>query len=276
MIRKADSLFDVCLTCATLREAKALIDVISLQSDVQFSSSWSEHYKYYSTTIQNHKGESLTIHVSWQSGYGPDTAISHLITILNECNPRFVGMTGVCAGDKRKVKLGDLVIASSAFIYDDVMSFKDPQQQSVKVYSTNIDRTYFNKVLDAWARFVTKQKLPVNQELSGETPPHPTPHISPMACVSTVRRDNPFRHIQTLVSETVALDMEGASVYHTAASFSGPHSLVVKGVCDYADSEKNDDYHEYASRVSAAYMVCFIKEYVTSDLAPAFLLSTDR
>jgi hypothetical protein len=70
--------------------------------------------------------------------------------------------------------------------------------------------------------------------------------------------------------------MEAASFYHVVASFPDLRSLVVKGVCDYADSAKNDDYREYASRASAAYMVCFIKEYVTSDLAPAFVLSADR
>jgi hypothetical protein len=70
--------------------------------------------------------------------------------------------------------------------------------------------------------------------------------------------------------------MEGESFYRTVSSFSGLHSLVVKGVCDYADSDKNDEYLVRAAKVSAEYMVCFIKEYVTSDLAPAFSLSTDR
>ncbi len=280
MIRKADSLFDVCLTCATFREAKALIEVISLQCDVRFTSSRAEYYEYYYTTVQNHKGEFLTIHVSWQSAYGPDKAIAHLTTVLNECNPRFVGMTGVCAGDKNKVKLGDLILANCAFMYDDVMIFEDSQQQyqqDVKLYYTNVDSTYFSKVRDVWAQLEMQQALPISREPSGEIPLHPTLlHITPMACVSTVRRDNPFHNIQKLVSETVAIDMEGASFYHTVARFSGPHSLVVKGVCDYADSEKNDKYHEYASKASAAYMVCFIKEYVTSDLTPAFFLSTDR
>lgn len=93
-----------------------------------------------------------------------------------------------------------------------------------------------------------------------------------MASVSTVRREEPFGNIQTLIREAVAIDMEGASFYGTVANFPSLRSLVVKGVCDYADCEKNDDYHEYASRVSAAYMVYFIKEYVTSDIAPDFLL----
>ncbi len=29
--------------------------------------------------------------------------------------------------------------------------------------------------------------------------------------------------------------------------------LVIRGICDYADSHKNDDWQEYASTVAAAY-----------------------
>lgn len=277
-IGKVDTPFDVCLVCATFREAKALMDVISLECNAQFTSALSKHsgYEYNYTTIQNHSGESLTIHVSWQSAYGPVKASAHLKTILKECNPRFVGMTGVCAGDKGKVKLGDLVVASCAFTFDDVMSFEEgqrQQQQTVMLYHTNVDRTYFNRAFDAWTQCVAKQERPGDQGLSSVvTPLHLTLHITPMASVSTVRRDEPFGNIQTLIREAVAIDMEGASFYGTVANFPSLRSLVVKGVCDYADCEKNDDYHEYASRVSATYMVYFIKEYVTSDIAPDFLL----
>ena len=276
-IGKVNTPFDVCLVCATFREAKALMDVISLECNVQFTSALSKHsgYEYYYTAIQNRRGEPLTIHISWQLAYGPVKASAHLKTILTECNPRFVGMTGVCAGDKGKVKLGDLVVASCAFTYDDVMSFEEgqqQQQQTVMLYHTNVDGTYFNRAFNAWTQCIARQERPGNQGHSSIAPLRPTLHITPMASVSTVRRDEPFGNIQALMHEAVAMDMEGASFYCIAANFPGLHSLVVKGVCDYADYEKNDDYHEYASRVSAAYMVYFIKEYVTSDLTPDFLL----
>lgn len=262
MIRNAYSWFDVCLVCATSEEAKVLIAVISDQCNVQFTNSRSERYDYmyYYATIENNKGEPLTIHVSSQSGYGPVKASEHSANVLKEYNPRFVGMTGVCAGDKRKkVKLGDLIIANYAFMYDDVMVSENPQQQDHQVvkYYANIDSTYFDRVC---TQFGSEQKLP---------------RITPMACVKTVRRDEPFHNIQTLVPDTLALDMEGASFYEAVSSLSSAHSLVVKGVCDYADSEKNDEYLVDASKISAEYMVCFIKDYVTSDLAPAFLFSAD-
>jgi nucleoside phosphorylase len=143
----------------------------------------------------------------------------------------------------------------------------EQSQQHIQRYYANVDSTYFN---DVWVRLEAKQ------EPFGKTSLHPALHITPMASVGKVRKDNPFDKIQTLVREAVAIDMEGASFYHTTASFSGTRTLVVKSVCDYADTEKNDEYYEDASRISAIYMVSFIKEYVTSDLVPAHLPSINR
>lgn len=96
----------------------------------------------------------------------------------------------------------------------------------------------------------------------------PQLHIAPVASGHTVRGDNPFEEIGQFVRTTAAIDMEGAAFYRAATGFPGTHSLWVKGVSDFADSEKNDIYHDYASTVSAVYIICFIQEFVTSERFP--------
>ena len=44
--------------------------------------------------------------------------------------------------------------------------------------------------------------------------------------------------------------------------------LVVKGVCDYADSAKSDIFHDYAARASALYALSLIRAYVTYERLP--------
>jgi hypothetical protein len=51
---------------------------------------------------------------------------------------------------------------------------------------------------------------------------------------------------------------------------------LVKGVCDYADADKDDTYHRYAAEVSAMYMLCFIREYVTSARIPERIPELNR
>jgi hypothetical protein len=69
-------------------------------------------------TITNDAKEHLTIQVSWPAGNGPEEISLHTSAILDEFRPRFAGMCGICAGDPKKVKLGDLVVANKAFKYD--------------------------------------------------------------------------------------------------------------------------------------------------------------
>src|SRR5260370_20121377 len=93
--------------------------------------------------------------------------------------------------------------------------------------------------------------------------------IGVMASGTPVRGDNPFPWLrETYNRNTVALDMEAATFYDALHDFSDIHALVVKGVCDYADMDKNDMYHDYAAHASAVYLLTFIQEYVTEHTMP--------
>src|SRR4029077_7123648 len=99
-------------------------------------------------------------------------------------------------------------------------------------------------------------------------PLHPTRHIAALASGSAVRSDDPFRHVQTPVRKAIAIDMEGAAFYRAIADFPGTRSLLVKSISDYADSAKDNSYHNYAGLLSAVYILAFIQEYVTDTLMP--------
>lgn len=336
--------FDVCIVCAMPEEAEACIKEISRQCDVSFHKAFSPHTnrEYRHTVIQNKKGERLTIHVSWSPGYGLIETGLHIRPILDEFRPRFVAMTGICAGDKRKVKLGDIIVAERAFAYDtgkflmgedgrqeyerdtdtwhpqpDVLQFvrmfddwKSAVADLKRPYSRyqqrdwllsklleastprlyDIEESELNKYAPDWRGIIQELQTGANPYLTREMViadasrvrelryaevgfPFKDPslvalHIAPMASGSAVRSDNPFNSVRIPVRGTVAIDMEGASFYRTVADFPGIHALLVKGVCDYSDGDKDDSYHQYASSVSATYMLCFIREYVNVDLMP--------
>ncbi|KAF2999902.1 hypothetical protein E8E13_008562 [Curvularia kusanoi] len=57
----------------------------------------------------------------------------------------------------------------------------------------------------------------------------------------------------------LAFEMEGAGAWE------GTSTIVVKGVCDYADSHKNDDWHDYAAGSAAACMKALLEEWPVFD-----------
>ncbi|BDI28609.1 hypothetical protein CCAX7_006600 [Capsulimonas corticalis] len=330
---------DVWIVCALAEEAEATTKVIAEQCGVQFTDDYAKQnnkrqYKW--TIIKNDVGESLNVRVSWAPGAGPQEMGLHLQALLNEMPARFVGMTGICAGERDKTALGDLIVGERAFLYDQGKVVLNEHGQpvhkhDVETWGPNRDTLQYVRSFDGWKPLVAKlprrptrrqqrdwlidwllqnptlslndipdpeidahapnvvqiaQKLPkiftkkyqltatyrkINRRFDPayHDPKASKAHIVPVASGNAVRADNPFAQIQTPIRSAIALEMEGATFYRIVSKdFPGAHSLFVKGVCDYADPEKDDSYHHYAAEASALYMLSFIQKYVTEELMP--------
>lgn len=332
---------DICILCAMEEEVKAFIDQTSRICQGVFQSTIGPHTKrdYRYTTIQNNKGEPLTLYVTWPPNNGPEETSLHFKDTLRELTPRFTAMTGICAGDKTQVALGDIVVAERAFRADTgkIVSGRRSRKEQlydVHTYQPDSDILQFVRMFDTWKQALKGLKRPLSREqqrdwlltrlleeatprvddipgkelkqhapdwwdivpalqkgepryLTGERalidktmirdffyarksfphrdPREPRRFIAPMASGSAVRADNPFEEIRRPVRGTLAYDMEGATFYRTVAEFHGLRALLVKGISDYADPDKDDSYHQYAAIVSAIYMLTFIQEFVTSE-----------
>lgn len=264
-------LFDVCVICALPEEVRAFLATVRPHCDNDFEEHTSPRYgySYRSGTLKNDKGELLTLHISWLPRYGPQEMILHLSHILEECQPRIAVMTGICAGDSDRVHLGDLVVAERTFTYDNGKFELDEQNRSVHLHDTltyqlDANILQFLGLFDKWKPLVEQLKEPRSMPNQHKI----VCHIKPMASGSAVRADNPFKDVQAPVRGTVAIDMEGAAVGLVMHRYPLTRWLIVKGVCDYADGEKNDTYHDYAASASAAYALSFIQAYVTTEQLP--------
>ncbi len=266
--------FDVCVVCALPEEARAFLEILQQHCEGAFEEHVSSRYHYSSrfATIKNNKGELLNLHISWLPRYGPQEMTLHLSRVLEECQPRVAIMTGICAGDAQQVQLGDLVVAERTFTYDNGKFTLDEQGRSVHLHDTltyqlDANILQFLGLFDDWKPLVTRLKRP-------SYPPGQHKrrkiacYIKAMASGSAVRADHPFEVVRAPVRGTVAIDMEGAAFGLVMSRHTQIPWLVVKGVCDYADQNKNDAYHDYAARASALYALSFIRAFVTRERLP--------
>lgn len=272
-MEKPGQLCDVCIVCALPQEAAAFLEVVKQQCGVTFESRISprHRYMYCCATIRNARGEPLSLHISWLARYGPEEMTIHLSHILEEYQPRIVIMTGICAGDAQQVQLGDLVVAERTFTYDSgkfvLESGKQVHQPDTTTYQLDYTILQFLGLFDDWKPLVARLKrpsLPGSRLKRRET----RCHLKAMASGSAVRADQPFAEVQAPVRRTVAIDMESAALGLVMSHHPLVPWLVVKGVCDYADQDKNDVYHDYAARASALYALSFIQTYVNNELLP--------
>jgi tetratricopeptide (TPR) repeat protein len=274
-MEKPPQSFDVCIVCALPEEVSAFLEVLRSQCEDAIEEGTSSRYRYpfRSAKIKNKKGELLNLHISWLPRYGPQEMTLHLDHVLQECQPRIAVMTGICAGDAQRVQLGDLVVAERTFMYDAGKFTHDEQSKLIhehdtQTYQLDANILQFLQLFHEWKPFIARLKRPPFS--SGQPAPHRKVmcHIRPMASGSAVRADHPFKEIRTPVRGMVAIDMEGAAFGLVMSRHPAIPWLVVKGVCDYADQDKNDAYHGYAARASALYALSFLRAYMTNEHLP--------
>jgi len=283
-MEKHAQLFDVCIVCALYEEAEEVLYEFSARCKVSFDKAFSrtDLYEYRYTTIKNNRGEPLTVLVTWLADNGPVRTGLHLKPFLQEFRPRFAAMTGICAGYKEKdVRLGDLIVAEYAYHYEvgkDTIGKDGQKKHEIQTitYGVTPQILQYARSFQDWREPVARLKHPkvkqekINGSESLKKRP-PTCYIAPIASGMAVKEDEPFPWLREYINrKTLALEMEAATFYLTLQEVSslGIHSLVVKGVSDYADGSKNDEYHKYAERASAIYLLYFIREYVTNTTMP--------
>ncbi|HEY1348025.1 MAG TPA: hypothetical protein VGF67_00195 [Ktedonobacteraceae bacterium] len=269
-MEKYSQSFDVCIVCALPEEARAFIEVIQQQGDaIEKRISPRYQYSYRFVTVKNGKNEGLNLHISWLPRYGPQEMTLHLLHVLEECRPRIAIMTGICAGDRQHVRLGDLVVAERVFAYDNGKFMLDEHDRKVHLHDTmtyllDANILQFLKLFDEWKAPVALLERPSLLPEQGEI----TCHIRAMASSGAVHVDQPFDDVRTSVNGAVAIDMEGAAFGLVMSRYPLTRWLVVKGVCDYADRTKSDTYHDYTAQASALYALSFIRAYVTNEQLP--------
>jgi nucleoside phosphorylase len=72
-------------------------------------------------------------------------------------------------------------------------------------------------------------------------------HYGPIASANTLMKDALVRDKLTSTKGVLCFEMEAAGL------MSHFPCLVIRGICDYSDSHKNDEWHGYAAMVAAAY-----------------------
>src|SRR2546425_4642574 len=262
--------FDICIVCALAKEAEAVINEFSGRCKVHFKQAFSKinGYEYQHATINNNRGEPLTALIIWMPFTGPIETVNSVRSLLEEFHPRFVAMTGICAGYREKVALGDLVAAAYAFHYEEGKVEADGNGQDRlhpewRTHGTDKRIVQYINKFTAWETPVAEMKQRViGRELQKSERPRCL--IAPIASGMAVQGNNPFPRLLEHNRKALFLDQEVAALYQTLNEFPDIYFLAVKGVCDYGDKDKSDDYHEYAERASAIYLLYFIQEYVTN------------
>ncbi|MBR6411428.1 MAG: hypothetical protein IKS35_08610 [Clostridia bacterium] len=194
---------------------------------------------------------------------GMTAAAATSMKVIYTFRPRYLIMVGIAAGvvksELEDQRYGDVIVPDVVWNYS-AGKFVSPEKAEIQYGNMGF-------LPRSTAEYLPEEILPYLKAAaaSEDNPCHV--YIGPMACGSTVvaNRELLEKQIYTQYQHTAGLDMESYAVVYAAnhANDPKPTPIIVKSVCDFADSSKSDEYQRFA-----AYSSCEFAKFLYEKILP--------
>lgn len=179
--------------------------------------------------------------------------------------PKFLVMSGICAGIKGKVNYGDPVIADPCWdwqrgkhvVKDGTQEFEMRPEQIPLAHELRSRWEQFKADKEYWSRL--KQEWPNAPETELKI------RLGPSVSGSAVLADTTIvEAVKNQHGALISLEMEAYGVLSAATLAARPRPIAFscKSVCDFADEKKDDRWQSYASFTSARSISQFFERYM--------------
>ncbi|MBZ9775380.1 hypothetical protein [Mesorhizobium sp. CO1-1-8] len=254
---------DLAVVCA-LREPE-LRAVLGHDYDWQKTEKPLDPTIYWKGTWQDRKGNLRTIVAASAGNMGLVAASSLTAKMAMHFRPRVIGMCGICAGREGDTELGDVIVANPSWDYG---SGKFSNGDGGSDFAPHPTQIPLSPTLRRVAEMVADDGSfldSLRRSYSGSPPKTALKlRIGPMASGAAVRADDSFfEELAKANRKVLAVEMEAYGVFATANEMPSPRAdvLVVKGVSDFANSNKEDSFQDYAAYVSSACLLEMIERH---------------
>lgn len=184
---------------------------------------------------------------------GMTAAAACAMKIICTFRPRYLIMVGIAAGvalsEVAEQIYGDVIVPDVIWNYA-VGKFVSPDA----AYITYGDVGFLPRSTSV---AVPERMLAYVREAAASAENQCHVLVGPMACGSTVvaNRSVLEKQVHSQFKDTMGLDMESYAVVYAALHAPAPRPLplIVKSVCDYANSEKSDQYQKFAAYTSCEF-----------------------
>ncbi|MCT7562072.1 phosphorylase family protein [Aliarcobacter butzleri] len=179
--------------------------------------------------------------------------------------PKYLFMVGIAAGIRGKNNFGDILISETTWDWGSGKStvvegkpYFAPDQTQVTTDESILTKLKYIKsqqqILDN-----IKNSYPAGKKPTSEL----KMHIGPVATGSMVIEDDAIvEQIKSYQRKLIGVEMEiyGVMLSTKYCTKPSPIGICLKSVCDFGDTEKNDDWQYYAAYTSSRVMDLLIKE----------------
>lgn len=216
--------------------------------------------EYYETHISR-DGKELRIITCQQSVMGMTAATLMAAKAVQAFRPKYLILCGIAAGIGKEAEqmYGDVIVPDMIWDYS---TGKFVGREESEIRFGDVGFLPRPVMIDT-----DEEIIDIVKSTQGREDNEFHVHIGPMACGTYVmaNREMVEKRVKSLFPRTVGLDMESYSVSYTAANITDPKpvAIVAKSICDFANSEKSDQYQRFAAYTSSGYV-----KYLLEKLLP--------
>jgi len=181
-------------------------------------------------------------------------------------HPRYLAMAGITAGIHDMCELGDVIAADPSWDWgsgkwvirkNEPVFLPAPHQLGVnsfirgKLSAMAQDHSLWDQIRHDWQGTKPNTNLALR--------------LGPLASgASVLAAQKQADSIKMQHRKVLGIDMEAYAIFMAAdeAPLPQPKAFVLKGVCDFADHEKNDTYQLYAAYTSASALRALVETYL--------------
>lgn len=220
-----------------------------------------DNQKYFETSFMRDGREHKIVYAR-QNEMGMTAGAALSMKVIQHFRPRYLIMVGIAAGvaleDMEKQIYGDVIVADVIWNYS-AGKFVNCENADIKFGTVGfIPRPTVIKMNEELRPYI---KATIASE---ENQNHV--YIGPMASGSAVVANHEIlnKQIRTQFKHTAGLDMEAYGIVYAAANATkpAPDALVIKSVCDYADSRKSDKYQKFAAYTACEFAKLLYEKYL--------------
>ena len=242
---------DFLIVTALEKERNAVLQQLGGSEPIQEP----DHPPYYRSILETGTGPNQVNRVVAVilADVGNVSAGQHTTSYIQHLQPRCVFMVGIAGGLSKDVRLGDVVVSNQIIYYENAK--ETPFGSELRPDGPPIDRELLNRAKYynvAWHTFI-RAKRPGDSTGNEVAQVYFGPIASGEKVITDEKRASGLKQLH---SKILAIDMESHGVGEAAArSKNRPRFIAIRGISDYADSNKNDDWQEYAADSAAAFAV---------------------
>ena len=197
-----------------------------------------------------------------QPEMGMTSAAATAMKMIYQFRPRYLIMVGIAAGVMQEGATeqlyGDVVVPDIVWNYS-AGKFVSPGEADISFGDLGF-------VPRSTHLAVPSEVMPYILEAIDSPENECHVHVGPMACGSSVVANRKVleKQIHSQLASTAGLDMESYSIVYAAenASMPRPIPIIIKSVCDYADSGKTDDYQKFAAYTSCEFAKLLYEKFL--------------